>query len=162
MSIKEFCSQLENYYSRAMTSVQSEPIRAFLEPLPEAKRQELYDLIISTCELMPRFAKIRELKEIIDYQAPSQMAEYGCPRCNYTGFVPGPTLRRKLVGKPPTMPRAELSNCKTCDGTGWIDFTDVLGPGVTRCQECNLEGLHHRQRAKNYQEYSSVVRCDCM
>ena len=161
MTVDQFCESIEKFYCKAMNSAQSEPVKAYLQRYSPERRKELYDLAISTCEYMPKFAKVRELMEIVTMDVPHYQPKIGCPKCDYTGFVPGPTLRRKLVGKPPDAPRAELSDCKTCDGTGWIDFTDVLGPGVNRCQECNREGLNHRQRVKNYQEYSSVAPCVC-
>ena len=161
MTVDQFCESIEKFYCKAMNSAQSEPVKAYLQRYSPERRKELYDLAISTSEFMPKFAKMRELMEIVTMDAPQSQIKIGCPKCNFTGFVAGPTYQRRIVGRLPDEPSAELSDCKSCDGTGWIDSEDILGMIVSRCNECNRKGLAHRQRAMTEQNYTTVKVCDC-
>lgn len=106
MTASQFCDQLENYYAKAMTSMQSEPIQKFLEPYAPVKRKDLYELVISSCEHLPRLAKLKELVEVMD--ADPHHSGVGCPRCEGTGWIEVRLEGETLDG------RREVNAVKTC------------------------------------------------
>ena len=89
MTPEKLCQELGAYYDRPLSAPQAKPIVKHIDKYPFEKVRELYDLIVNTCESMPRLSRIKDLAEQI-----GSINKVGCPKCDWTGFL---EVRTKIL-----------------------------------------------------------------
>ena len=86
MTPEKLCQELGAYYDRPLSTPQAKPIVKHIDQYPYERVRELYDLIVNTCESMPRLSRIKDLAEQL-----GSITKVGCPKCNFTGFTEAKT-----------------------------------------------------------------------
>ena len=89
MTPEKLCQELSAYYERPLSTPQMKPIVKHIDGYPQERVRALYDLIVNTCEFLPKLSRIIELAEQLGHSN-----KVGCPKCRFTGFVEAKTKVR--------------------------------------------------------------------
>ena len=90
MTPEKLCQRLGDYYDKPLTTAQAIPIIKHIDHYPVEKLQALYELIVNTCEFLPKLSRIIDLTDQL-----GSINKVGCPKCDWTGFIEvTPVLRR--------------------------------------------------------------------